>query len=133
MTVFVPFNIVHASCMRDLVISHTYQYLILPILLQPCYWICYPISIEKNLYSAALGWSHIQVSVQSISPVQLFVTPWTAACHSSLSITKTRSLLQLMSIESVMPSNHLILCRSLPLLPSIFPSIRIFSNVCSSH
>ena len=67
-------------------------------------------------------------SVQLLSLVQLFATPWTAACQASLSITNTRSLLKLMSIESVMPSNHLILCRPLLLLPSIFPSIRVFSN-----
>ena len=66
-------------------------------------------------------------SVQRLSHVWLFVTPWTAACQASLSITNSRSLLKLMSIESVMPSNHLILCRLL-LLPSIFPSIRVFSN-----
>ena len=67
-------------------------------------------------------------SVQSFSCVQLFVTPWTAARQASLSITNSWSLLKLMSIESVMPSNHLILCHLLLLLPSIFPSIRIFSN-----
>ena len=67
-------------------------------------------------------------SVQLLSCVWLFVTPWTAGCHASLSITNSRSLLKLMSIESVMPSNHLILCHPLLLLPSIFPSIRVFSN-----
>ena len=67
-------------------------------------------------------------SVQSLSHVRLFVTPWIAAHQASLSITNTQSLLKLMSMESVMPSNHLILCCPLPLLPSIFPSIRIFSN-----
>ena len=67
-------------------------------------------------------------SVQSLSPVWLFATPWTTAHQASLSITNSRSLLKLMSIESVMPSNHLILCRPLLLLPSIFPSIRVFSN-----
>ena len=67
-------------------------------------------------------------SVQSLSRVQLFVTPWTIERQASLSITNCRSLLELMSIESVMPSNHLILCRPLLLLPSIFPSIRVFSN-----
>ena len=72
----------------------------------------------------AAGWFS---SVQSLSRVQLFVTPWTAACQASLSITNSQSWLKLMSIESVMPSNHLILCRPL-LLPSIFPSIRVFSN-----
>ena len=67
-------------------------------------------------------------SVQSLSHVWLFVTPWTAACQASLSITNSQSLLQLMSIESVMPSNHLILCRPLLLPPSIFSSIRVFSS-----
>ena len=67
-------------------------------------------------------------SVQLLSRVQLFVTPWTAACQASLSITNSRSLLKLMSIESVMPSNQLILCHSLLLLPSIFPIIRVFSK-----
>ena len=67
-------------------------------------------------------------SVQSLSHVRLFVTPWTAACQASLSITSSPSLLKLMSIELVMPSNHLILCCPLLLPPSIFPSIRVFSN-----
>ena len=67
-------------------------------------------------------------SVQSLSHVRLFVTPWTAARQSSLSIINSQSLPKLMSIEPVMPSNHLILCRPLLLLPSIFPSIRVFSN-----
>ena len=68
-------------------------------------------------------------SLQSLSRVQLFVIPWTAARPASLSITNSWSLLKLMSIESVMPSNHLILCHLLLFLPSIFPSIRVFSNV----
>ena len=68
------------------------------------------------------------ISVQSLSCVQLFATPWTAACQASLSITNSRSLLKLMSIRSAMPSNYLILCRPLLLLPSVFPSIRVFSN-----
>ena len=67
-------------------------------------------------------------SVQLLSHVQLFATPQTAACQVSLSITNSWSLFKLMSIESVMPSNHLILCRPLLLMPSIFPSIRVFSN-----
>ena len=67
-------------------------------------------------------------SVQSLSRVQLFATPWTAAHQASLSITNSRSLLKFMSIELVMPSNHLILCRPLLLSPSIFPSIGVFSN-----
>ena len=67
-------------------------------------------------------------SVQMLSHVRLFVTPWTAAHQASLSIINSRSSLKLMSIESVMPSNHLILCRPLLLPPSIFPSVRVFSN-----
>ena len=65
-------------------------------------------------------------SVQSLSCVQLFATPWIAACQASLSISNSLSLFKLMSIELVMPSNHLILCHPLLLLPSIFPSIRVF-------
>ena len=72
-------------------------------------------------------------SVQSLSHVQLFVTPWTAARQASLSITSSQSLLRLMSIKSVMPSNHLILCRPLLLPPSIFPCIRVFSNESVLH
>ena len=68
------------------------------------------------------------VSVQSLSHVRLFATPWIAAGQASLSIPNSRSLFKLMSIESVMPSSHLILCRFLLLPPSIFPSIRVFSN-----
>ena len=71
------------------------------------------------------------VVVQSLSHVQLFVTPWTNARQASLSITNSHSLLKLMSIELVMPSNHLILCCPLLLLPSIFPSVRVFSNESS--
>ena len=65
-------------------------------------------------------------SVQWLSPVRFFATPWTAACQASLSITSSLSLLKLMSVDSVMPSNHLILCRPLLLLPSVFPNIRSF-------
>ena len=72
-------------------------------------------------------------SVQLLSSVRLFATPWTAARQASLSITNSQSLLKLMSIESVMPSNHLILCRLLLLPPSIFPSIRVFSNESVLH
>ena len=68
------------------------------------------------------------ISFQSLSRVWFFVTPWTAARQASLSITNSRSLLKLMSIESMITSNHLILCYPLLLLPSIFPSIRVFSN-----
>ena len=72
-------------------------------------------------------------SVQLLSCVGLFSTPWTAAQQSSLSITNSRSSLRLMSIQSVMPSSHLILCRPLLLLPSIPPSIRVFSNESALH
>ena len=72
-------------------------------------------------------------SVQSLSHVWLFATPWTAAWQASLSITSSWSLLRLMPIESVMPANHLILCCPLLLLPSIFPSIRIFTNESALH
>ena len=72
-------------------------------------------------------------SVQSLSCVQLFTTPWTAARQASLSVTNSWSLPKLMFIELVMPSNHLILCRPLLLLPSIFPSIRVFSNESVLH
>ena len=72
-------------------------------------------------------------SVQLLNHVQLFAIPWTAAHQASLSITNSRSLLKLMSIKSVMPSNHLILCCPLLLMPSIFPSIRVFSNESAFH
>ena len=72
-------------------------------------------------------------SVQSLSHVWFFATPWTAACQASLSITNSRSLLKLVSIESVMPSNYLILCHPLLLLASIFPSLRVFSNESALH
>ena len=67
-------------------------------------------------------------SVQLLSRVRLFATPWNAACQASLSITNSQSLLKLMSVNLVLPSNHLILCHSLLLLPSILPNIRVFSN-----
>ena len=72
-------------------------------------------------------------SVQLFSHVWLFVTPWTGAHRASLSFTISPSLFKLMSIKSVRPSNHLILCRSLLLLPSVFPSIRVFSSVSALH
>ena len=91
--------------------------------LSPTGWV----TMGKSL-SLWLQFPHVFNSVQSLSCVWLFVTPWIAACQASLSITNSRSLLKLMSIESVMPSNHLILYHPLLLLPSIFPSIRGFSN-----
>ena len=82
-----------------------------------------------GLQSTGLQVEHVQFSsVQLLSRVRLFATPWTTACQVSLSITNSRRLLKLMSIELMIPSNHLILCRPLLLLPSIFPSISVFSN-----
>ena len=72
-------------------------------------------------------------SVQSLNRIRFFATPWTAAHQASLSITNSQSLLKLTSIKSMMPSNHLILCHPLLLLPSIFPSIRVFSNESVLH
>ena len=87
-----------------------------------------------NCLSAIVLWLPLQfISVQLLSCVWLFVTPWTAARQASLSITNSWSLLKLMSIESVMPSNQLILCSPFLLLPSIFPSIRVFSNESILH
>ena len=80
------------------------------------------------IYSNSPSVYSLATSVQLLSCVRLFETPWIAACQASLSITNSRSPLKPMSIESVMPSNHLILCRPLLLLPSIPPSIRVFSN-----
>jgi len=99
-------------------------------------WVLFYFTVSLHTYSSA-SFSPTQFhhsphffnfsSVQLLSRVWLLVTPWTAAHRVSLSITNSRSLLKLMSIESVMPSNHLILCCPLLLLPSIFPSIRVFS------
>ena len=80
-------------------------------------------TVEKNMV----------VAVQLLSHVRLFATPWTAACQASLSFTNSQSLLKLMSIELVMPSNHLILCWPLLLPPSIFPSNRVFSSESALH
>ena len=86
--------------------------------------ICY----NTILTEISLWMIHSVNSVQSLSHIWLFATPWTAARQASLSITSSQSLLKLMSIESVMPSNHVVLCCPLFLLPSIFPSIKVFSN-----
>ena len=86
----------------------------------------FPSITESSLLSLRVIW--VFSSVRSLSCVWLFVTPWTAAYQAFLSITNSQSLLKLMSIELVMPSNHLILCHLLLLLPSVFPSIRVFSN-----
>ena len=85
------------------------------------------LALHTFLLSGLCIW-HAKHAVQPLGRVRLFTTPWTTAHQASLSITNSQSLLKLMSIESVMPSNHLILCRPLLLQPSIFPSIRVFSN-----
>ena len=88
-----------------------------------------PLLVIHFLTGCVLCFSCCAVVVELLSCVQLFATPWTAAPQASLSFIISQSLLKLMSIESVMPSNHLILCCPLLILPSIFPSIRVFSNV----
>ena len=100
--------------------AHSFTELCKPLCQDAC-------SLEGKLWQTWFS------SVQSLNYVWLFVTPWTAAHQASLSITNSRSLLKLMSIESLMPSNHLILCHPLLLLPSIFPSIRVFSNESILH
>ena len=87
-------------------------------------------SSDKKMYTYTISYFS---SVQSLSCVRLFVTPWIAARQASLSITNSWSSLRLTSIESVMPSSHLILCHPPLLLPSIFPSIRVFSNESALH
>ena len=100
---------------------------------------CIEAAVYPGGWGGALSFYFLKIikiyfySVQSLSHVQLFATPWTTACQASLSITNSRSLLKLMSITSVMPSNHLILCRPLLFPPSIFPSIRVFSNESVLH
>ena len=89
---------------------------------------CVHQTLQFVFFVNLLGSFFLFSSVQPLSCVQLFATPWTEACQASLSITNSWSLLRLMSIESVMPSNHLILCCLLLLPPSIFPNIRVFSN-----
>ena len=93
---------------------------------------------EENLDSKLAIYKHYLLltmyhSFQSLIHVQLFATPWTAARQASLSMTNSWSLLKLTSIELVMPSNHLILCHPLLLLPSVFPSIKVFSNESIFH
>ena len=89
--------------------------------------------LKLNIQKTMIMTSSPIHSVQLLSHVEHFATPWTEACQASLSITNFRSLLKLMSIESVMPSNHLILCCPLLLSPSIFPSIKVFSNESVHH
>ena len=103
------------------------------LFVESCLTLCDPMdhsppgsSVHAIFQARVLEWGSIAFSVQLLSHVQLSVTPWTTARQASLSITNSQSLPKLMSIESVMPSNHLILCCHLLLLPSIFPNIRSF-------
>ena len=118
----------------ELVMLSSHLFLCHPLLLLPSIffrisvlWIHF-LKIRNISVNLLQGVTESVQSVQSLTHVRLFVTPWTAARQASLSITKSWSLLKLMSIESVMPSSHLILCRPLLLPPSIFPSIRVFSS-----
>ena len=99
-------------------------------------------SISRNTKQGLGPWVHTQPhhvdipqfsSVQSLSHIQLFATPWTASCQAPLSSTLSWGLLKFISVESVMLSNHLIFCHPLLLLPSIFGSIRVFSNASTLH
>ena len=87
----------------------------------------------KNILQRSQGFCLTFSSIHLYSNVQLFINPWTTACQASLSITSSQSLLKLMSIESVKPPNHLIICYPLLLPPSIFPSIRVFSDESVLH
>ena len=100
----------------------------------------YFITWQSHMQVASLPWhNHIKIWLEFLDSVQFrqscptFVAPWTAMCQASLSITSSQTLLKLMSIESVMPSNHLIHCGPLLLLPSIFPSISVFSSESTLH
>ena len=101
---------------------------IVSVMLSNHFILCHPLLLLPSIFPRISLFQCIVVVVQSSSHVQLFTTPLTAAHQSSLSFSISRNLFRLMCIESVMPSNHLILCRPLPLLPSVFPSIRVFSN-----
>ena len=100
-------------------------------------WVAFSFSLDTTVHRIAKSRTWLKQlqfsSFQLLSHVWLFATPWTAACQADLSITNSQSLLKLMSVESVMPSNHLILCRPLLLPHSIFPSIRVFSNESVLH
>ena len=89
--------------------------------------------LGRAYWETGLPVSQLIIVVQSLSCVRLFATPWIAACRASMSFIISQSLLTLMSIVLLMPSNHLILCRLLLLLPSIFPSFRVFSNELALH
>ena len=117
--------------MEEQKLDSKYSYLVIYLFTIPCWnWSLWLQTTHSLSYSFKSQKSDVGqfTSFQSLSRVQLFATPWTAARQASLSITNSWSLLKLMSIESVMPSNHLIICHPHHLLPSIFPSIRVFSS-----
>ena len=132
---------------KSFIIFFTYLYMLIfcnfhdHFLLTSCFFVFYAFTAQLICFYPCLisrfffYFFKLIISVQFSSVVRLwlFTTPWTAACQASLSITNCQSLPKLMSIESVMPSNHLILCRPLLLLPSIFASIRVFSNDSFLH
>ena len=122
-------NFIHIFLFPEITVSLNLEFII-PMHINYYYYI--------NKYQVACYWLHIIIElyivvIQSLSPVQFLVTPWTAAHQASLSFTISLSFLKLMSIESVMPSNHLIFCHPLLLPPSVFPSIRVFSNEPALH
>ena len=124
------------SCIYALKIASVVSNYLWPSELWPARLLCQGGRFSRQEYWSILtntGCHTLLSSVQSLSCIWLFATPWTAAHQASLSITSFQSLLNLMSIESVMPSTHLILCRVLLPLPSLFPSIRVFSNESVLH
>jgi len=117
----------HSPCMHSVLIRWQVLFGVLEtIILQK--WLSSNFAIKRKPGSSRPPEFHLNLSVQLLSGVWLFVTPWTAACQISLSINNSQSLLKHMSIQSVIPSNHLNFCHPLILLPSIFPSIRVFCN-----
>ena len=112
----------------------TFHHSIVPPRLLPLAPLSGPFPFIPNTFLLACDQgTPLQVVVQLLNHVGLFATPWTAAGQDSLSITNSQTLIKLMSMESVMPSNHFILCHPLLLLPSIFPIIRVFSNESVLH
>ena len=109
--------------------THPTQVTQIPLCQEPCLTRRYPHSLaQSRSRNPEINEFLFLLLVQSLGCIRFSTTPWTATRQASLTITNSRSLIKLMSIKSVMPSNHLILCHPLLLLPSIFPSIRVFSN-----
>ena len=127
-SIFKPIK--HQQVIRSVFQNRSFQ--------QPLHWYhwqlpCYGLSTQSTNSIAMRSTWVVLLSVQLLSPVQIIATPWIATHQASLSITNSRSLLKLMSIELVMPSNHLILCRPLLILSSVFPNIRVFSKESILH